>query len=108
RDLGAKTVIDYAAEDVVDAIRSRFPKGVDKVLNGVGGDAANEMVRTLRPGGRVIDLTGSASILRPGIHVDVDYIVKSDGDRLARLAQIIDSERIVVEIQEGIHFAAAP
>jgi NADPH:quinone reductase-like Zn-dependent oxidoreductase len=108
QDLGAKTVIDYAAEDVVDVIRSKFPNGVDKVLNGVGGDTAKDLVRTLRPGGRMIDLTGSASILSPGVHVDVDYIVESDGDRLARLAQIIDSERILVEIQEVIPFDGAP
>jgi NADPH:quinone reductase-like Zn-dependent oxidoreductase len=66
RGLGAETVIDYVAEDVVKAVRARYPGGVDKALNGVDGERANEAVRALRDGGRMVDLTGSASPERPG------------------------------------------
>ena len=52
RALGAETVIDYTAEDIAAAIRDRYPHGVDKALNGVAGEMADQVVRTLaRAGG---------------------------------------------------------
>jgi NADPH:quinone reductase-like Zn-dependent oxidoreductase len=64
--LGAETVIDYTAQDFVTAIRNRYPDGVDKALNGVSGETANQAVQTSRDGGRMVDLTGSASVVRLG------------------------------------------
>ena len=107
RDLGAETVIDYTSEDLVAAIRSRHPEGVDKALNGVEGETANQVVRAMRDGGRMVDLTGSASVVRPGVQVDIEYLVRADADRLARLARMIDDRHLTVEIQEVFPFERA-
>lgn len=107
RALGAETVIDYMAEDIVAAIRARYPDGVDKALNGVTGEAANQVVRTLRDGGRMVDLPGSVSVMRSGVRVDTEYVVRADADRLTRLARMIDDGRLTVEIQDIIPFERA-
>ncbi len=54
----------------VSAVRGRYPCGVDKALNGVTGEAANLVERTLRQGGRMVDLTESASEVPPVVFVD--------------------------------------
>lgn len=108
RALGAQTVIDYKAEDVVAAVRNRFPKGVDKALNGVTGEAANQVVWTLREGGRMVDLPGTVSVARPGVQIDTDYVVGADAGRLGRLARMIDDGHLKVEIQDVVPFDKAP
>jgi NADPH:quinone reductase-like Zn-dependent oxidoreductase len=108
RGLGAETVIDYTAEDVLAAIRSRYPDGVDKALNGVDGETADLVVRALRDGGRMVDLTGSVSVERPGVRVDAKYIVRADARRLALLARMIDEGRLKLEVQDVIPFERAP
>jgi NADPH2:quinone reductase len=107
RALGAETVIDYTSEDLVAAIQSRHPEGVDKALNGVEGETANQVVRAMRDGGRMVDLTGSASVVRPGVKVDIEYLVRADADRLAQLARMIEDRRLTVEIQEVFPFERA-
>ena len=107
RALGAEAVIDYTAEDIVAAVRARYPGGVDKVLNGVSGEAANQVVRTLRQGGRMVDLTGSVSKVPSGVCVDREYVVRADGNRLAQVARRIDDERLTVEVQDLIPFECA-
>jgi NADPH:quinone reductase-like Zn-dependent oxidoreductase len=108
RALGAETVIDYTAEDVVAAIYDRYPNGVDKALNGAEGEAADQAVRALRDGGWMVDLAGSVSVARAGVRVVTDYVVRADADRLARLARMIDERQLTIEIQDLFPFELAP
>lgn len=53
--LGADHTIDYTAEDVGDAILQHTDgRGVDLVLDGVGGDAFHESLDALAPFGRLV------------------------------------------------------
>ena len=72
-------------QDLVTAIRSRYPDGVDKALNGVAGEMADQVVLTLREGGRMVDLTQSVTVKRPGVLIDAEYVVEADAERLAGL-----------------------
>ena len=58
----------------------RSPNGVDKALNGGPGATANAVARALRKGGQMVDLTGSASIVRPDVSIETDDIVQHDAD----------------------------
>jgi NADPH:quinone reductase-like Zn-dependent oxidoreductase len=54
--LGATDVVDYAREDVEEAIRSRHPEGVDALLECVGGRNFDRSIRAVRRGGRAAGL----------------------------------------------------
>ena len=107
RGLGADHVIDYTKENVVDAIRARFPRGIPKALNGVPGDAANVYMEVMAEGGHLVDLPGEMTARRSGVRVKGDYVVQADGDRLARVANLID-DGVRVEFSESFDFEHAP
>ena len=68
RQLGADETIDYAREDVVAACK-RFTdkRGVDAVVEHVGGDVFAASIRAVRPGGRVVTCGATA-----GFHPAID------------------------------------
>jgi NADPH:quinone reductase-like Zn-dependent oxidoreductase len=61
RRLGAADVIDYAAEDVVEAVRSRYPDGIDAIADMHGDkESLARLAEQVRPGGRVASAVGAA------------------------------------------------
>jgi NADPH:quinone reductase-like Zn-dependent oxidoreductase len=108
RGLGAEVLIDYTREDLVEATRKVFPEGVDKVLNGVDGETANEVVKAVRPEGHVVDLTGSATASLPHGRVDTDYVVRPDRARLTTLARMFDRGELTLDVAHAVPFAHAP
>jgi NADPH:quinone reductase-like Zn-dependent oxidoreductase len=107
RGLGAEVVVDYTRENVVEAILRRAPRGVPKALNGVPGEAANTYVQVMAEGGYLVDLPGEITAEKPGVRVNTSYIVQADGDRLARVATMID-EFLRVEFSGAYDFEHAP
>jgi NADPH2:quinone reductase len=107
RALGAQMVIDYTREDFVQATRRSFPEGVDKALNGVGGETANRVVEAVRPVGHVVDLTGTATAALPDGRVDTDYVVRPDRSRLATIAGMFERGELKLEVAHRVPFARA-
>ena len=63
RGLGAAEVIDYATEAVDEALRARYPEGVDAIVDLVGDKAAlTALSEQLRPGGRVASAVDAAEV----------------------------------------------
>jgi NADPH:quinone reductase-like Zn-dependent oxidoreductase len=60
RSLGAAEAIDYAAGDVVEAVRSLAPDGVDVIAEMHGGDDTARLAELVRSGGRVVSAVGGA------------------------------------------------
>lgn len=58
--LGAADAIDYAAGDVVEAVRSLAPDGVDVIAEMHGGDDTARLAELVRSGGRVVSAVGGA------------------------------------------------
>src|SRR5690606_4916433 len=59
RDLGADVTVDYTRDDFVDAAREATKgRGVDVVLDVVGGDYADRNVDALTLGGRIVQVGG--------------------------------------------------
>ncbi len=55
-DMGADCGINYREQDYVDAIRNSPRKGVDVVLDVVGGDYLSRDVKAMLPGGRHVSI----------------------------------------------------
>jgi NADPH:quinone reductase-like Zn-dependent oxidoreductase len=112
RSLGAHTLIDYTSEDVVEAVRAKWPQGVDKALNGVTGRAAMQAVLAVRRGGRMVDLPGTLEDALHEAKLDVDvetgYVVRADGPRLAKLARMLDHGELKLHVDAVHSFDDAP
>ncbi|HZZ91842.1 MAG TPA: NADP-dependent oxidoreductase [Usitatibacter sp.] len=107
RSLGAEVVVDHDKGDPVQAIRAQFPHGIAKVLNGVPGEAANIYVEAAAAGGRVLDLPGDITARKSGVEVNTAYVVQGDGERLAKVAGMVD-DFLRVAISETYPFERAP
>jgi NADPH:quinone reductase-like Zn-dependent oxidoreductase len=107
--LGAHTVIDYdATDDMAKAIRARYPDGVDKALNCIPGEPANQYVWALKDGGKMLDLPGAVSVRRPEVEIISDYVVRGDGARLELLTRLVDDDIVHLAIHSIVPFANAP
>jgi NADPH2:quinone reductase len=61
RTLGAADVIDYTAGDVAEAVRSRYPDGIDVIVDMLGdASVLVRLVEQVRSGGRVTSAVGAA------------------------------------------------
>jgi NADPH2:quinone reductase len=61
RRLGAAEVIDYAAEDVAEAVRSRYPDGIDAIADMHGDkEGLARLAEQVRSGGHVASAVGAA------------------------------------------------
>jgi NADPH:quinone reductase-like Zn-dependent oxidoreductase len=58
--LGAAEVVDYGAGDVVEAVRSLAPDGVDVIADMHGGDDTARLAELVRSGGHVVSAVGGA------------------------------------------------
>ncbi|MBW4624157.1 MAG: zinc-dependent alcohol dehydrogenase family protein [Brasilonema octagenarum HA4186-MV1] len=82
KKLGADYVIDYIREDYVEVIQ-RFTngKGVDLVLDTVGGDTIQRSLNVIRPYGRlvsIVDIATSQSLLEAwGKNLTVHFVFSS-------------------------------
>ena len=63
RGLGAVDVIDYAAGDVAEEVRSRYPDGIDAVADMHGdGEQLAALTEQVSSGGRVASIVGAADV----------------------------------------------
>jgi NADPH:quinone reductase len=70
RRLGAADVVDYTAGDVADAVRSRYPDGIDAIADMHGDrDGLARLAEQVRSGGHVASIVGAvdASLSDRGI-----------------------------------------
>ncbi|MCP2265525.1 NADP-dependent oxidoreductase [Promicromonospora thailandica] len=97
RSLGADDVIDYRGDDL--ASRGRF---ADVVLDTVGGDAGQDALRAVVPGGRWVSTAGAAD---EGLAAELgvktfSFIVDSNGPRLAEVAELVDAGALRPVVQD--------
>lgn len=61
RELGASTVLDYRAKDLVSLIRRECPQGINGWFDTSGRNALDDAVSLLAPRGRIVLLAGAQS-----------------------------------------------
>lgn len=129
RSLGADVVVDYRTEKFDEVL-----SGYDLVLDGVGPDNVLRSLRVVRPGGKVIGISGpptpdfavrsglnplfravfaatSARVRRQARRHGVSYeflFMRADGRQLAELGALVDAGAIRPVVGRTIPFADLP
>ena len=129
KSLGADIVIDYREEDFAKRLG-----GYDVVLNSLGPDILRKSLAVLKPGGRLISISGppdpafareingnrlirlllhllSFRIRRAARRRGVDYsfhFMHADGDQLAKIAALVDAGKLKPVIESVFPFDEAP
>jgi NADPH:quinone reductase-like Zn-dependent oxidoreductase len=105
RELGADTAVDYQIQRFEDAAR-----GVDAVLDLVGGETQKRSFQVLRPGGKLISAVSQPDQELAKSH-DVDasfYLVDVTTGHLTEIAKLIDSGGLRVRVGAVLSLANAP
>jgi NADPH:quinone reductase-like Zn-dependent oxidoreductase len=87
RELGADVVVDYRSQRFED-----FARGVDVVLDPIGGETQSRSLAILRDGGRLVSIVGLIPEARSPAREVVarSILVRPDAAQLARIGQLID------------------
>ncbi|WP_113705201.1 NADP-dependent oxidoreductase [Nonomuraea lactucae] len=108
RGLGADELVDYRAQDFAEVVR-----GVDAVIDTMGGDYGPRSLRTLREGGTIVSLT--LSLLDPGLDEEAArrgirsaaMLVEPDHAALRALVALAEADRLRSEIAAVLPLADA-
>jgi NADPH2:quinone reductase len=83
---GAEGAIDHTRDELAAAVASRFPDGVDVVLDAIGGEPLISALAVVKPGGVIVSVAGT---LDP-------EAVKARGLRFERISSVPSGEQLAV------------
>jgi len=83
---GAEATIDTARDDLAGAVASRFPDGVELVLDAIGGDPLVAALAVVKPGGVIVSVVDT---------LDPDA-VKARGVRFERISSTPSGEQLAL------------
>jgi NADPH:quinone reductase len=101
RDLGAAETIDFTQEDVVAAVRERYPDGIAGLIDTVNfADGFAAVAELVAPGGRAASTLGAADekMLSARGVTALNVMASPDPALLTRLAEQVDAGRLKVAI----------
>jgi len=100
--LGATETIDYSAGSIVDAVRSRYPNGVDALIDVVNQkDALTELASVVRSGGHMATLMNAADVEKlaaRGIGA-ANVMATPTPEKLRMLGELASSGALRVHVQ---------
>jgi NADPH:quinone reductase-like Zn-dependent oxidoreductase len=108
RSLGATETVDYAAGDVVEQIRARYPAGIDALIDTINRDAAASALAALvRDGGRLATTQGTADVegLATRTVRATNVVASPTLEKLAALAGPAASGGLAIHIQQTFPLA---
>jgi NADPH2:quinone reductase len=83
---GAEGAIDYTRDELAGAVASRFPGGVDVVLDAIGGDPLVASVAAVKPGGVIVSIVDT---LDP-------EVARARGVRFERISSVPSGEQLAL------------
>jgi NADPH2:quinone reductase len=102
RSLGAAETVDFTQSNVVEAVRTSHPGGVDAVLDVVSGSAAiGHLAQALRTGGRLLSTVYAvdpAQFAERGITA-VNVVRPQGAAVLRRLSRMVEAGELRVPVQ---------
>jgi NADPH:quinone reductase-like Zn-dependent oxidoreductase len=109
RSLGADETVDYS-RDVVQALRARFPDGVDVLIDVVSRDEAFAAISAIvRDGGRIATSVGAAdaeALAARGVRA-TNVMASPTPEKLAELVEHVDEGTLRVQVQQTFPLADA-
>ena len=102
--LGAEEYIDYSSQDVAASVSD-----VDVAFDTVGGDTTLSLLRTVRDGGALVTIAGAPpeqAAAERGIRAEL-LVMSPSSEQLARIAALVASGDVRVEIAQTIPLAEA-
>jgi NADPH:quinone reductase-like Zn-dependent oxidoreductase len=104
RELGAEEVINYQSARFEDVVR-----GVDVVLDTIGGETQERSLKVLKPGGVLVSTVNPPDKQKAAaLGVRATFmILQSRGDRLARIADLVASGEVKVHVEVKVPLAEA-
>jgi NADPH2:quinone reductase len=106
---GAEAAIDYTRDELAGAVASRFPEGVDAVLDAIGGDPLSACLAAVKPGGvivSVVDTLDAEAVKARGVRFERISSVPS-GEQLALLAAHAGRKKLRPHVQTIYPLASA-
>jgi NADPH2:quinone reductase len=110
RELGAAETVDYTQEDVVAAVRERYPDGIEGLIDTVDfADGVAAVAELVAPGGRAASTLGAADeeALAARSVTATNVMASPDPALLTRLADHVDAGRLEVSIDRTFPLEAA-
>ncbi len=105
RSLGAAETVDFTQGDVVEAVRTSHPGGVDAVLDVVSGSASiGHLAQALRTGGRLLSTVYAVDptqFAERGITA-VNVVRPQGAEMLRRLSRMVEAGELGVPVQETL------
>jgi len=105
RSLGAAETVDFTRGDVVEAVRTSHPGGVDAVMDVVSGAASiGHVAQALRTGGRLLSTVYAidpAQFAERGITA-VNVVRPQGAEMLRRLSRMVEAGELRVPVQETL------
>ena len=102
RSLGADEVIDYRAVRFEDVAR-----GIDVVLDTVGGETLDRSWGVLKPGGRLVTIAASVEGSPDPRTREAFFIVRPDRGQLDEITRLIDAAQLRPVVDRVFHLARA-
>lgn len=111
RELGADIAVDYTAGDFVAAIRERFPRGVDVVLDAVGGETQTRSAELVRRGGTLVTILApeaatEAALRRRGANLRYVFVTPNAA-QLRKLTALAEAGRLRVHLADMLPLSEA-
>jgi NADPH:quinone reductase-like Zn-dependent oxidoreductase len=106
RELGASDVIDYRSEKFEERA-----KGMDVVIDLLGGETGEKSISVLKPGGILVQISGTSEAVPKLAEAAkaraVKIMVKPNGEQLREIAGLIDAGKIRTTIAHVFPLAEA-
>lgn len=111
KELGADHTVDYTSGDVVEQIRTQFPRGVDVVLDAVGGETQIRSAELVRRGGTLVTILApqaetETALRRRGAKLAYVFVAPNAA-QLRKLSSLAESGRLRVHLAATLPLSEA-
>ncbi|MBV9611328.1 MAG: NADP-dependent oxidoreductase [Acidobacteriaceae bacterium] len=109
KGLGVDQAIDYTQRDWIEAVRERFPHGVDALMNCIGGETKRRSPSAVRDGGRLAWISGEEP-LGPPMERSISGVFSFGFPKRATfeaLTQLVDEGKLRVHVDRVYPLAQA-